>query len=174
MATQALPHPRHDPRHALECAVDQFQIQQPRGIDGPWHCQPPMRNALESDARVKRFVADEDDERVSAGARGVERMLHQFAPDAAIAKRRIDRQRAEQQAGLDADADRRDAIGADEQGADARNAGQGEIRRDAFAQAIGRLRVTAGAEGAIVEPLDGGEVGVPERDDGEREIGHGD
>ena len=90
------------------------------------------------------------------GAGLVERARDQGLTDAAVAKRRLDRQRTEQQRFRLADPHRRQPHRADQQRADARGERQIEAVRHLFAQAIGGLGVAAGTEGALIQPLDRG------------------
>src|SRR5262245_31931938 len=93
------------------------------------------------------LVADQHDQTMTLGLRFGERALEQHLPDAAIAERRLDRERAEQQRLDLANADRRQPHRADQQRADV--GGERELERVAMplADAIGGLGIAAGSEG---------------------------
>ena len=100
---------------ALERALDQFHDQQAAVIDRTRHGRPPLRNGLEADTAVIRFVADQDDEAMALGLGVLQRAVEQHAADAAAAERRLDRQRPEHQGRRVADADRQLPHRADQQ-----------------------------------------------------------
>ena len=101
-----------------------------------------------------------------------QRALHQRKADPAVAERRLDRERPEQQRRRLPDPHRREPHRADQQRADARGEGQSEIVPDALADAVGGARIAPGTEGALVQPLDRQGVVFGFRQDGDGEIGH--
>ena len=76
-------------------------------------------------------------------------------------------------AGLVADPDPGHAVRPHEHRADPRDEGQIEAGRDALAQAEGGAGEAAGAEGALVQPVDGGRVLGPLGVEVDRDVWHG-
>jgi len=109
---------------------------------------------------------------VALGLRLGERALDQGIADAALAKRRLDGERSEQQRLGLADANRRQPHRADQQRADARGERQVAAVAYALAQPVSRLGVAAGAKGALVQALDRHRVVGRFRQDGQGEVGH--
>jgi hypothetical protein len=103
---------------------------------------------------VIRLVADQHDQAMALGARVGERACDQRTADAALAERRLDRERPEQQRRRLADADPGEPHRADQQRADARRERQRERMRTALADAVGGFGVAPRAERALVQPLD--------------------
>ena len=101
-----------------------------------------------------------------------ERPLDQGITDAALAKRRLDRERSEQQRLGVANANRRKPYRADQQRADARGKRQLRPVPHALAQPVRRFGVAARTERALVQMLDRHRVVGRLRQDGEREVGH--
>ena len=103
----------------------------------------------------------------------MQRAIEQRAADAAAAKRRLDRQRPEQQGRRVADADRQLPHRADQQRADPGRERQIEQMIDMLAQPIGAQHEAAGPEGALVQTLDRLRVVGGFGQYGEGEIVHG-
>ena len=80
--------------------------------------------------------------------------VDQSLADALAAKHRLDDQRAEQQRRRVADDDRGHRVGADHQRADPRDEAERRIGVGRLADAVGGAGEPAGAEHALVEPLD--------------------
>ena len=93
-----------------ERAIDEFGHQQAAVVDRSRHGRPALRNGLEADAAVIGFVADQHHEAMPFCFGILQRAIQQRAADAAAAKRRLDRQRPQQQRLGIADAE--SAIGA--------------------------------------------------------------
>src|SRR5262249_43902893 len=100
------------------------------------------------------------------------RALDQHLPDAAVAERRLDRERAEQQRLDLADANRGEPYRANEQRSDMRRERKLQGMVMALADAIGGLGIAAGAEGALMQPLDGERIARGFGPDSEGKIGH--
>ena len=144
------------PETPLDGAFGELGDQQACRIDRTRHGDAARRNALEAALAVIGLVADQDHQPMALGARLLERARDQGLADAAIAKRRLDRQRPEQQRLGLADPHRRQPHRSDQQRADPRGERQIEAVRHLLAQAVGGLGVAPGAEGALVQPLDAG------------------
>src|ERR1700722_2288085 len=162
----------HRTGHALKGAIDELGDQKPRRIDRAGHDGAPRRHALEAGFAVIRLVADQDDELVALRGRFLERALDQGLADAALAERRLDRERAEQERLGVADADGRQPYRPDQKRAGARRERHVEPMRHLLAQAIGGFGVAAGAERALVQAVDRRRVGGGLGQDGERQIVH--
>src|SRR4029079_8153009 len=139
---------------AVEGAIDEFCDQETVVVDRAGHGCPPLRDDLEADAAVVGFVADQNDEPMALCLRVFQRAVEQHAPDAAAAKRRLDRQRPEHQRRRVADADRQLAHRAHHQRADPGRERQIEQMIDMFAQTVGAEHEAAGAERAFEQAFD--------------------
>ena len=139
---------------AVEGAGLKFGHQQAGRIDRSRHFHLALGDALEAGLAVERLVADQHHQLVALRLGVLERARDQRRADAALAERRLDRQRPEQQRRRLADADRRQPQRADQQRADARGEGQIEHMAPALADAKGAAGIAAGAEGALMQPLD--------------------
>ena len=73
ISMNSLPFRQDWPGHAVEGAVQEFGDQKPCWIDRARHHGAAGRNALEAAPAVIRLVADQDDETVTLGARGLKR-----------------------------------------------------------------------------------------------------
>src|SRR5579862_1943105 len=158
--------------HAVKRAIDELGDQKPRRIDRAGHDGASRRHALEAGFAVIRLVADQEDELVALRRRFLQRPLDQGLADAALAERRLDRQRPEQQRLGFADANRRQPHRADQQRAGARGKRHVEPVRHLLAQAIRGLGVAAGPERALVQAVDRRRVLGGLGQDGERQIVH--
>src|SRR5580692_4728983 len=162
----------HRTGHALKGAIDELGDQNPRRIDRAGHDGAPRRHALEAGFAVIRLVADQDDELVPLRRRFLERALDQGLADAALAERRLDGQRAEQERLGVADANRRQPHRTDQQRAGARRERHVEPMRHLLAQAVGGFGVAAGPKRALVQAVDRRRIVVGLGQDGERQIVH--
>src|SRR5262245_16811236 len=160
------------PGYAVERTVAELADEKPRRIDRPRHGGAALGNALEAGFAVIGFIAHQHDQPMTLALRFGEHALDQGIANAALAKRRLDGERTEQQGLGLADANRREPHRADQQRADARGERQFEPMAGALAQPVGRLGVAAGAEGALVQALDRHRVVGRFRPDGQREVGH--
>jgi hypothetical protein len=140
-------------------AGPQFEKQDAAGIDRAGKHELPEAGADKAQPLVKRRVADQQHQAMAAGLGGVERALRQGLADASRAKRLLDRERPEQQRRRVADGDPRECAGAHQHAADAGDGGQRQVGGDALAQAIGGLGETPWSEGALLQFLDGGQIG---------------
>src|SRR6266481_3773316 len=152
--------------------IAELADEEPRRVDRPRHGGAALGNALEAGLAVVRLVAHQHDQPMTLALCLGKRALDQGIADAALAKRRLDGKRAEQQRLGLADANRRQPHRADQQRADARGERQVEAVAYALAQPISRLGVAAGAEGALVQALDRHRVVGRFRPDGEGEVDH--
>src|SRR5262249_58917096 len=82
------------------------------------------------------------------------RAFDQHLPDAAVAKRRLDRERAKKQCLRLPDTDWGEPYRADEQRADAGREGQIKRMVAPLTQPIGGLGIASRTEGALMQPLD--------------------
>ena len=101
-----------------------------------------------------------------------QRTFEQRAADAAVAERRLDRQRSQQQRGGVADKYRQLPDRADQQRADPRRERQIEPVIDMLAQTICAQHKAAGPEGPFMQPLDRQRVACSFRRYGERKVAH--
>src|SRR6185437_2429970 len=90
----------------VECALDQFRNKQAVVIDGARHGGAALRNGLEADPAVIRLIADQKHLTMALCLRVRKRPVQQCAADTSAAKRRLARQRSEQQRLGIADTDR--------------------------------------------------------------------
>ena len=126
-----------------ERAIDEFRHQQAVVVDRSRHGRPALRNRLEADAAVIGLVADQQHQAMALGLGVLQRALQQRAADAAAAKRRLDRQRPQQQRPGIADADRQLAHRTHQQRADPGRERQIEQMIDMLAEA-GRRSARSG------------------------------
>src|SRR5438270_8951825 len=82
--------------HAVERTLDKLAHEQPRRIDRARHGGAALGDRLETGFAVVRLVAHQHDQSVTLCLRLSERPLDQGITDAALAKRRLDRERSEQ------------------------------------------------------------------------------
>src|SRR5580704_13389419 len=162
----------HRTGHAVKRPIDKLGDQKPRRIDRAGHDGAPRRHALEAGFTVIRLVADQHDELVALRGRFLERTLDQGLTDAALAERRLDGQRAEQERLGVADANGRQPHRTDQQRAGARRERHVEPMCHLLAQAVGGFGVAAGPKRALVEAVDRRRVGGGLGQDGERQIVH--
>jgi hypothetical protein len=160
-------------RYSVKGAVTELGDQEPLRIDRTGHDDTARRNAFETALSIIRLVADQDHQPMAFAAGLFERAGDQSLTDAAIAKRRLDRERSEQQHLRLANADRRQPHRADQQRADTRGERQIEAVRRLFAQAVRGLGVAARTKCALVQALDRRRVALRLRQDGQGNIGHG-
>ena len=92
---------------------------------------------------------------MAAGPGVRQRAVEQPATDAVFAERRLDRQRPQQQRRGVTDTDRQLPHRSHQQRADMRGEGQIEQMIDMLAQPVGAEHEAAGAEGALMQALDG-------------------
>jgi hypothetical protein len=87
------------PADILERTIDKFTHQKPRMIDRPRHGGAALQDPFEACAAVG-LITDQQHKTMAFRRRILQGTLKQRTADAAIAERRLDRQRSQQRAGV--------------------------------------------------------------------------
>src|SRR5881394_1575101 len=108
------------PAYPRKRPLFELRHQHARRIDRTLQRHLTFRHALEAGLLVIRLIADQHDELMAFFLRVLERARHQHLPDAALAERRLDGERPQQERRRVTDANRSQPDRADHQRADAR------------------------------------------------------
>jgi hypothetical protein len=157
----------------VERARDQFHHQQTAVVHRTRHRHPALRHRGEADTAVIGLVAYQQHEAVAFRLGVLQRAIQQRPADAATAKRRLDRQRSQQQSPGLVDAYGQLPHRAYQQRADPGRERQLQKVVDMLAQPVSAQHEAAGPEGTFVQALDRLRVIDGFRQDCEGEVAHG-